>query len=63
MERGDNMMEPKFLEYITFEKERTKHGYEYCVLEEDTPEDIKKDYQEYLDMQDNLMKNGELVFK
>ncbi len=57
------MLEPKFFEYFTDKKAKTKHGYEYIVLREDAPKDIKDEYMEMVYNQDERMKNNEFVLR
>lgn len=57
------MLEPKFFEYFTDKKAKTKHAYEYIVLREDAPKDIKDEYMEMVYNQDERMKNNEFVLR
>lgn len=54
-------MEPKFYPYLTEKKARTKHGYKYIVLKEDTPKDLKDKYMEIVAEQDERLKRGEMI--
>lgn len=55
------MMEPKFYLYLTEEKARTEHGYNYIVLKKDTPTGIKDEYMEIVVEQDERLRRGEMI--
>lgn len=57
------MLEPKFFNYLTGKKAKTKHGYEYIVLKTNTPEDIKEEYLQIVEEQDKLMKENKPIIK
>lgn len=57
------MIEPKFYAYFTDQHAKTEHGYEYVVLKQETPDALRKEYEDMLDQQDKLVANGEPVWR
>lgn len=55
------MLDPKFVPYLSDEKRKSKHGYEYIVLKDETPKKLYDEYMDFVKKQDKRMKNNELI--
>lgn len=55
------MLNPKFVQYLSDEKKKSKHGYEYIVLKDETPKNLYDEYMDFVKKQDQRMKNNEPI--
>lgn len=57
----DNVLDPKYLPYLTKKTQKTEHGYEYIVLRRDTPKDLFDEYMNIVMEQDERVERGERI--
>lgn len=55
------MLDPKYLPYLTNKIAKTEHGFEYIVLNKDTPKDLFDEYMKIIREQDGKIDRDERI--